>query len=140
MKHLKLLDRSACVWLASVSDWFDMNSFQVIALLTSSGFYVTRCQMIAASDIVWLGVSRYQIIAGVDRYLFGHSTLLWSYLAATGFLRFTSHAVSQQSRLHFMGLPTDTPGNLYSQYISPTASSTAAATRRCVRRPLSGLL
>ncbi len=68
---------------------------------------------------------RYQMVAGMDRYLFGHSNLLWSYLVASSVVRVMSHAVSQQSRLFFMGLPTQPPPEE-----SPSAADAADAFRR----------
>lgn len=77
---------------------------------------------------------RYQMVAGMDRYLFGHSNFLWSYLLATSVVRTASHAVSQQSRLHFMGLPTDAPPEPVQP--SPTANELAATRRRSFAHPL----
>ena len=74
---------------------------------------------------------RYQMVAGMDRYLFGHSNFLWSYLIASSVVRVMSHAVSQQSRLFFMGLPTQPPPEE-----SPSAADAADAFRRW-RPPLS---
>lgn len=72
-----------------------------------------------------LPLRRYQMVAGMDRYLFGHSNLLWSYLVASSVVRVMSHAVSQQSRLFFMGLPTQPPPEE-----SPSAADAADAFRR----------
>lgn len=71
---------------------------------------------------------RYQMVAGMDRYLFGHSNFLWSYLVATSVVRAMSHAVSQPSRLYFMGLPTTAPEQPVQR--SPTANELAALRRR----------
>lgn len=52
---------------------------------------------------------RYQIIAGIDTYLFGHSNYLWSYLAFSGVMRLASNAIGQDMRLFLMGLPRGEP-------------------------------
>lgn len=56
----------------------------------------------------FMGVSsnvRYQLVAGMDTYLFGHSNFLWSYLALSGVMRLVSSAVGSDLRLQLMGLP-----------------------------------
>jgi hypothetical protein len=56
----------------------------------------------------FMGVSsntRYQLVAGMDTYLFGHSNFLWSYLALSGVMRLVSNAVSSDLRLQLQGLP-----------------------------------
>jgi hypothetical protein len=60
----------------------------------------------------FMGISsnvRYQLVAGMDTYLFGHSNFLWSYLALSGVMRVVSNAVSTNSRLFLMGLPRGEP-------------------------------
>ncbi len=68
---------------------------------------------------LFMGISRnvrYQLIAGLDRYLFDHSNFLWSYLALSGVLRCLSHAVSSDSRLYTMGLPRGEPVRAATQW------------------------
>ncbi|GAX80601.1 hypothetical protein CEUSTIGMA_g8036.t1 [Chlamydomonas eustigma] len=48
---------------------------------------------------------RYQLIGGLDRYLFGHSNFLWTYLGITGAARIGSMAVGELSRPWWQGLP-----------------------------------
>ncbi|KAK9816670.1 hypothetical protein WJX72_003527 [[Myrmecia] bisecta] len=52
---------------------------------------------------------RYQMIGGVDRYLFDHSNFLWSYLAASGIVRVISNRIGEPTRLHLQGLPSTSP-------------------------------
>lgn len=49
---------------------------------------------------------RYQLMGGVDRYLFDHSQMLWSYLAVSSSLRAASQYVGNGTRLVWQGLPT----------------------------------
>ena len=48
---------------------------------------------------------RYQLIGGLDRYLFGHTSYLWTYMLATGAARVSSVAVGEMSRPFWQGLP-----------------------------------
>ena len=48
---------------------------------------------------------RYQLVGGLDRYLFGHSSFLWTYLGLTGVARLGSVAVGEASRPFWQGLP-----------------------------------
>jgi hypothetical protein len=52
---------------------------------------------------------RYQMIGGVDRYLFDHSNYLWSYLVASGAVRVISNRIGEPTRLHLQGLPHTSP-------------------------------
>jgi hypothetical protein len=60
--------------------------------------------------------TRYQIIAGVDRYLFDHSVHLLPYLAASTVVRFVSNRLGEPTRIALQGLPTQFPTH------RPTAS------------------
>jgi len=76
--------------------------------------------------------ARYQIVAGVDRYLFGHSTFLWSYLAFSGVLRVISQGIGEPTRRALMGLPNDPPAYQPVQQVrqpqrSPVAARSAAS-------------
>jgi hypothetical protein len=51
------------------------------------------------------GNLRYQMVAGIDRYLFDHANYLWSYLAVSGIFRSFSTAVGDQTRRYLQGLP-----------------------------------
>ncbi len=60
----------------------------------------------------FMGISsnvRYQLVAGMDTYLFCHSNFLWSYLALSGVMRVVSNAVGADLRLFAMGLPRGEP-------------------------------
>ncbi|KFM26378.1 hypothetical protein F751_4871 [Auxenochlorella protothecoides] len=46
-----------------------------------------RSALGAAAAMGVFANARYQVIAGVDRYLFDHAAYLWSYLAASGAFR-----------------------------------------------------
>ena len=48
---------------------------------------------------------RYQMIGGLDRFLFGHANFLWTYLGLSGATRLASMAVGEVSRPWFQGLP-----------------------------------
>ena len=48
---------------------------------------------------------RYQLIGGLDRYLFGHTSYLWTYMLATGAARVSSVAIGEASRPFWQGLP-----------------------------------
>ena len=48
--------------------------------------------------------ARYQLLGGVDRYLFSHSNFLWTYLAATGLARLAGNRVGEAARPWFQGL------------------------------------
>lgn len=48
---------------------------------------------------------RYQAVGGIDRYLFDHSSFLWSYLMASGMFRFANVSIGEMSRPWFQGLP-----------------------------------
>lgn len=68
--------------------------------------------------------ARYQVVAGVDRYLFGHSNFLWSYLAFSGVMRVASNTLGQVTRLQAMGLPIGEPA--YAGVSQPQRQQTAA--------------
>eukprot|EP00210_Caulerpa_lentillifera_P004702 g4486.t1 len=50
--------------------------------------------------------SRYQLLAGVDRYFFDHSNYLWSYLTTSGLCRVVNSFIAEVHRPMFAGLPT----------------------------------
>lgn len=52
---------------------------------------------------------RYQLISGVDRYLFDHSNYLWSYLVSSGIVRLSSNRLGEPTRLALQGLPMEAP-------------------------------
>jgi hypothetical protein len=58
----------------------------------------------AAAQGIFANV-RYQMVAGIDRYLFDHANYLWSYLGASGAFRAVSTAVGDQTRRYLQGLP-----------------------------------
>lgn len=49
---------------------------------------------------------RYQLIGGLDRYLFNHSSYLWAYMGLSGLARIASTSVGEMSRPWWQGLPT----------------------------------
>ncbi|EFN57777.1 hypothetical protein CHLNCDRAFT_20786 [Chlorella variabilis] len=51
------------------------------------------------------GNLRYQMVAGIDRYLFDHASFLWSYLGASGAFRTLSTTMGDQTRRYLQGLP-----------------------------------
>lgn len=73
--------------------------------------------------------ARYQIISGVDRYLFDHSAYLMSYLVASGIVRVASNRLGEPTRLVLQGLPVDAPQRApqQQQYRQPVV---AAASRQ----------
>eukprot|EP00887_Chlorella_sp_A99_P000947 scaffold5.g947.t1 len=64
------------------------------------------------------GNARYQLVAGIDRYLFDHANYLWSYLLCSGVFRSASTVLGDQTRHYLQGLP------------SPAAAAAAAARSR----------
>ena len=44
---------------------------------------------------------RYQLVGGIDRYLFDHAEHLWPYLAASSAFRWVSTIYGNETRLHF---------------------------------------
>ncbi|CAD7700006.1 unnamed protein product [Ostreobium quekettii] len=52
---------------------------------------------------------RYQTIGGIDRYLFDHSSFLWSYMAASTMFRVANVSIGEASRPWFQGLPSKSP-------------------------------
>jgi len=50
---------------------------------------------------------RYQLLGGMDAYLFSHASALWSYVGATAVARVGSLAVGEMSRPWWQGLPTE---------------------------------
>ena len=80
---------------------------------------------------------RYQIISGVDRYLFDHSAYLMSYIVASGIVRVASNRLGEPTRLTLQGLPVDAPQHMaqYRQPVTvaarqPTAAAQPVKTRR----------
>lgn len=52
---------------------------------------------------------RYQMIGGIDRYFFEHSTQLWSYMTTSSVFRVISNRFDEATRLHLQNLPTEAP-------------------------------
>ncbi|KAI8470469.1 MAG: hypothetical protein J3K34DRAFT_368498 [Monoraphidium minutum] len=52
--------------------------------------------------------ARYQLLGGLDRYLFGHASALWSYVALTAAARAAACAAGELSRPWWQGLATET--------------------------------
>jgi hypothetical protein len=52
--------------------------------------------------------ARYQLLGGMDRYMFGHASALWSYVAASGLARVAGCAAGELSRPWWQGLATET--------------------------------
>lgn len=77
---------------------------------------------------------RYQIISGVDRYLFDHSAYLMSYIIASGIVRVASNRLGEPTRLTLQGLPVDAPQRV-PQYRQPVA---AAARQSAAAQPAGG--
>mmetsp|Transcript_32029 Transcript_32029/g.57353 ORF Transcript_32029/g.57353 Transcript_32029/m.57353 type:complete len:519 (-) Transcript_32029:153-1709(-) len=83
----------------------------------------------AAGLGAFMGISsnvRYQLLGGVDRYLFDHSTMLWSYLAVSSALRTGSQYIGNGTRLLWQGLPTQ---------MAPVQQRRRRVVRRVVRKP-----
>lgn len=53
--------------------------------------------------------TRYQLIGGMDRYLFDHTTALWTYLGFSTVGRAVSNRIGELSRPWWQGLPTQRP-------------------------------
>lgn len=51
--------------------------------------------------------TRYQLVGGLDRYLFDHSNFLWTYLGFSTFARIVSNRIGELSRPWWQGLPTE---------------------------------
>jgi hypothetical protein len=51
---------------------------------------------------------RYQLLGGLDAYLFSHATALWSYVGATAVARVGSLAAGEVTRPYWQGLATET--------------------------------
>ena len=49
--------------------------------------------------------ARYQLVGGIDRYLFDHAEHLWPYLIASGIFRGVSTKFGNETRLHFQVWP-----------------------------------
>lgn len=52
---------------------------------------------------------RYQLLGGLDRYLFGHANMLLTYMLASGAARLGAQAVGETHRPFFQGLPQPGP-------------------------------
>jgi hypothetical protein len=52
--------------------------------------------------------ARYQLLGGMDRYLFGHAAALWSYVALSAAARAGGCAAGELSRAWWQGLATET--------------------------------
>ena len=44
--------------------------------------------------------ARYQVIGGIDRYLFDRCSMLWVYLIFSGAIRLVSNRIGEPIRLH----------------------------------------
>jgi hypothetical protein len=51
--------------------------------------------------------TRYQLIGGMDKYLFERANMIWAYVAMTGVYRVVSNRVGEASRPWWQGLPTE---------------------------------
>lgn len=58
-----------------------------------------------AAHLGIFGNVRYQLIAGIDDYLYKHAGHLWSYLAVSSVFRTFSTGVGEQTRRFLLGLP-----------------------------------
>jgi len=76
---------------------------------------------------------RYQIISGVDRYLFGHSNYLMSYLIASGIVRIASNRFGEPTRLTLQGLPVSAPRRSPQRTALPSAAGRQTAASQPVR-------
>ena len=57
---------------------------------------------------------RYQLVGGIDRYLFDHAEHLWPYLAASSGFRWVSTIYGNETRLHFQVCSWLLPGAMCS--------------------------
>lgn len=81
------------------------------------------------------GNARYQLVAGIDRYLFDHASHLWSYLAVSGAFRSVSTAQGDQTRRYLQGLPS-----LRTVAARRQAEAAAALRRRWAEAQAGGVL
>lgn len=81
--------------------------------------------------------ARYQIISGVDRYLFGHSSYLMSYMVASSIVRVASNRLGEPTRLMLQGLPVDAPQRVprYARQSAVAAAVRQAAPSESRRAP-----
>lgn len=70
--------------------------------------------------------TRYQLLGGLDRYMFDHSNFLWTYIGVSGFARLASNRIGELTRPAAQGV--ELPQGLRS------SSTAATASRRKVRR------
>ncbi|EIE24610.1 hypothetical protein COCSUDRAFT_40961 [Coccomyxa subellipsoidea C-169] len=63
--------------------------------------------------------ARYQMLGGIDRYLFDHSNFLLPYLGMSTAFRAVSTWFGQETRLHLQGLPVKPPTHVYKQRLGP---------------------
>jgi len=61
---------------------------------------------------------RYQTIGGIDRYLFDHSSFLWSYIAASLLFRVANVSIGEASRPWFQGAHLTSSSQTVSSYSS----------------------
>jgi hypothetical protein len=80
------------------------------------------------------GNLRYQMVAGIDRYLFDHANFLWSYLAASGVFRSISTSLGDQTRRYLQGLPNGDAVMRTRQQRLAFARAYAAAQQTAARR------
>lgn len=91
-----------------------------------------------AVSMALIGNARYQTICGVDRWLFDHSSQIWSYLTMSAICRVAGYGyVSEPARLSLLGLPIAPPQP--AQQARPAAAAAAPAPRqrtaRVARKP-----
>lgn len=90
---------------------------------------------LAASQGIFAN-ARYQIISGVDRYLFDHSAYLMSYLVASSIVRVASNRLGEPTRLTLQGLPVEAPKRApqYRPAVAAAARQSAAPSQPKARR------
>jgi hypothetical protein len=91
-----------------------------------------------AAALGTFGNMRYQMIAGIDKYLFDYANYLWSYLTITGCFRTVSTLVGDDTRLLLLGQPTRQNMSLAAirkqQYERQQAAVAAVAAKKMKRR------
>jgi hypothetical protein len=91
-----------------------------------------------AAALGTFGNMRYQMIAGIDKYLFEYANYLWSYLTITGCFRAVSTLVGDDTRLLLLGQPTRQNMSLTAirkqQYERQQAAMAAAVAAKKMKR------